>query len=297
MQTISVAEKGISYLLYCLQEYAGGCVFFVMYAACILYVYLKGSELMKKVFLPQAFMLLATVFNPLFPMLLNKIFDVNNEYYRFLWIAPVVILSSIVLSGAVCKASGYMKSVLALFFTVIIIFGGQFLYKDGYILSPNIYKMPTEIPKIAQMMHEDAKGRYEGDYYPRGIFEFDYEMCMRQYDASIMLASTREDYLTAISGKLTPEDILSEDNYSYRLLSVVACSVLIEPDEFLRGMENTGTEYVCVSTANEKLCKYMENSCKLRLVGKTENHSLYHYELKEHEPFLLPDYSDVWENY
>ena len=297
MQTLSVGEKGIEYLLLCLKEYAGGCVFLLLYALCLLCLLIEGKRLYKRVFLPQAFMLLLTVFNPLFPLLLNRIFDVNNEYYRFFWIAPVVIICSLIFTELTFSARGIGRGLMAVFFILLIVGGGSFLYRDGYILSPNIYKMPTEIPEVSEMIHEDADGRYEGDYYPRAIFEFDYEMCMRQYDASIMLSCDRETYLEAIQAPITNEMIVSEENYAYRLLSVMVQDNLLPPSEFLKGLEKTGTEYVCVSSANERLCDYMEESCSLRKVGSTENHTLYHYELEETEPFYLPDYSEVWMNY
>ncbi len=292
-----MADAGISYLWLCLCEYSKGCVFVGMYAAALVFVLIKGTDTEKKIFLPQAVLLLLTVYNPVFPVLLNRFFDVNNEYYRFFWIAPVVFLTAYVMARVCILSNGALRYIAAAVFVTAIILGGQFLYKDGYIKSPTIYKMPTEIPQLSEMIHKDADGRYDGDYFPRAICEFDYEMCLRQYDASIMLSCTREEYLTAVMGKLTPDDINSEEIYYPRLLAVVVLGTPIPADQFLGGMEHTGTEYVCVSTVNTSVCDYLEKDCGLRLVGKTANHSLYHYELKDSEGWRLPDYSDVWENY
>ena len=297
MQSINVAQEGIGYLWLCLREYSKGCLFVALFVLGLAFVIAKGSTLEKKVFLPQAVLLLITVYNPLFPVALNRFFDVNNEYYRFFWIAPVVILDAWVMVRLILMAKGKLSAVLFAAFAALIIFGGQFLYKDGYIPSPTFVKMPTEIPQICEMIHRDAEGRYDGDYYPRAICEFDYEMCLRQYDASIMLSCTREQYLTAVTGQLRSEDIISEEEFYSRLLTVMVHGNLIPASEFKKGLEKTGTEYVCVSTVNEALCDYLESRCSLRLVGKTANHSLYHYELEDGEGWRLPDYSDVWENY
>jgi len=297
MQNLNVAEKGIAYLYLALATYSEGCAYFIMYAAALLFVLLRGNKQDKEVFLPQAGMLLLTVYNPFFPVLLNKFFDVNNEYYRFFWIAPVVILISYIFAKLAQDMSGLAGGAVTILFILVIAAGGSFLYKNEYIKSPNIYKMPSEIPKIAEMIHEDAEGRYDGDYYPRAAFEYDYEMCFRQYDASIMLFCDREAYLNAVSGKLTNADIIDDSMPCNRVLAVVALGMQLSKDEFKKGLEATGTEYVCISSANEPLCDYMENTVKLRCVGKTENHTLYHYELKENEGWRLPDYSDVWENY
>ena len=282
----------------CLREYTGSCIFFILYALALLYILARGSRTEKKVFWPQAVMLLLTVYNPFFPLALNSFFDVNNEYYRFFWIAPVVILTAYVMAVTVTGAKKrYVSVLLFSIYCAVIIFGGIFLYKDGYIKSPNIYKMPTEIPQLSEMIHEDAQGRYDGDYYPRAICEFDYEMCLRQYDTSIMLSCTREQYLTAVTGQLDRDNLFNDEEYYSRLLAVVVLNLPIPEDEFKKGLEKTGTEYVCVSTANTGVCDYLERTCDLRLVGKTANHSLYHYSLQEGEGWRLPDYSDVWENY
>ncbi len=298
MQSLNVAQEGMGYLWLCLKEYSTGCIFAALFVLGIVFIIIKGTGLEKKVFLPQALLLLLTVYNPVFPVVLNKFFDVNNEYYRFFWIAPVVMLDAYVMARIVLmvKKKAVAAGLFALFAAVTVL-GGQFLYKDGYIPSPTFVKMPTEIPQVCQMIHEDAAGRYDGDYYPRAICEFDYEMCLRQYDASIMLACTREQYLTAVTGQLRSEDIISEEEFYSRLLTVIVHGNLIPASEFKKGLENTGTEYVCVSSVNEALCDYLEERCSLRLVGKTANHSLYHYELSEKEGWRLPDYSDVWENY
>lgn len=299
MQNLSVVEKGIWYLGLCAKQYAGESAYLLFYAMCILYLIVtrdKGQRLAGKIFLPQALMLLLTVFNPLFPMLLRSFFDVNNEYYRFFWIAPVVILIAYTLTQLVCCVKK-LRIVAIIFAVLMLIAGGSFLYKGGYIKAPNIYKMPTEIPEIAKMIHEDADGRYEGEYYPRAIFEYDYEMCMRQYDPSIMLTADREAYLLALTGAVTQEDIESEEDYRYRVLTVVAAGNRIKPEEFLLGLEKTGTEYVCISSNNEFMCAFMSQRCNLREVGRSANHILYHYALRENTGFTLPDYSDVWENY
>lgn len=297
MQNLSVVEKGIGYLWLALATYSESCVYILMYIAALIFVLIKGTKLDKGIFIPQAIMLALTVYNPIFPIVLNKFFDVNNEYYRFFWIAPIVILVAYICTQISEMHFGYLRIIVCLTALLLIIGGGNFLYKDGYIKSPNIYKMPTEVPKIAEMIHEDARGRYDGDYYPRGIFEFDYEMCLRQYDASIMMTCDREAYLNAVQGRLDMETILAEENLENRVLGVVVLNIMLPPDMFKEGLEATGTEYVCVSTGNTTICDYLGGRCGLREVGKTENHTLYHYELEENEGWRLPDYSDVWENY
>ena len=212
MQTLSVAEYGLYYMQMCLQYYTEHCAYFLFYAAALLFLVIKGTKREKQIFIPSAVLLLLTVFNPVFPVIINHIFDVNKEYYRFFWIPPVVILVSFVASRLTEFHTGAKKAVTIVLLAVILIVSGNYVYQNEYVKSPNIYKMPTEIPTISQMIHEDSKVEY-----PRAVFEYDFNMLMRQYDAQILLAADREAYLNAVSGQLTMETILSNENYVNRL--------------------------------------------------------------------------------
>lgn len=290
MQTLSVSEYGLHYMQKCLEYYTENCAYFLFYVMALLFIAVKGSRREKQIFLPGACLLLLTVFNPVFPVVINRIFDVNKEYYRFFWIPPVVLLNAWFAAKIVEFKKGALKYVTAVLLAVILMVSGNFVYKDGYVKAPNIYKMPTEIPEISRMIHEDSAVEY-----PRAMFEYDYNMLIRQYDAKILLPVDRESYINAVTGKLTMEQILAEENFYNRLLAVVALQIKIDKEEFLRGLDETNTEYVIVSTASE-VNGYLSRA-GLRLVGQTANHSVYHYELKNPVVFELPDYSDVWENY
>ncbi|MDD3412639.1 MAG: hypothetical protein PHY47_01455 [Lachnospiraceae bacterium] len=290
MQTLSVSEYGIHYMQMCFQYYTENCGYFVFYVAALIYIALKGTKEEKRIFLPNAIFLLATVFNPLFPVVINKIFDINKEYYRFFWIPPVVILTSYVAA----KIVESQKSTKKIFTLISIIFmfaiTGNFVYKNQYIPAQNIYKMPTEIPEISKIIHDDTT-----EEYPRAIFEYDFHMLIRQYDPTILLAADREAYLNAVGGQLSMTEVLADENYYNRLLAVVALNIEINKEEFLKGLDKTNTEYVVVSTQNP-ITEYLESN-GLQLVATTENHSIYRYQLKEPVVFELPDYSDVWANY
>ena len=92
MQGVNVFENGIGYLTKCLGLYNSGTGYFVMYLFAILFILIKGERREREIFLPGAAVLLLTVFNPVVPVILDRIFDVSSEYYRLFWIAPVVIL-------------------------------------------------------------------------------------------------------------------------------------------------------------------------------------------------------------
>ena len=290
MQTLSISEYGFQYMQKCLEYYTENCACFLFYVMALIYIAVKGSRREKQIFLPGALLLLLSVFNPVFPVVINSLFDVNKEYYRLFWIPPVVLLTAWFVAKMIGTVRGAKKWFTAAALLAIVCISGSFVYKDGYIRAQNIYKMPTEIPEISQMIHEDSDVEY-----PRVMFVYDYQMLIRQYDAKILLPVDREGYINAVTGNLTMEEINAEENFYNRLLAVVALNIKIDKEEFLRGLDETNTEYVVVSTANN-MNEYLVDA-GLTLTGQTANHSVYHYDLKDPVLFELPDYSDVWENY
>lgn len=290
MQTLSVSEYGLHYMQKCLEFYTENCAYFLFYVMALIFIAVKGSRREKQIFLPGACLLLLSVFNPVFPVIINRIFDVNKEYYRLFWIPPVVILTAWFAVKITMSKSGASRYVTAVLLMAVLMLSGNYVYRDGYIRSPNIYKMPDEIPEVSQMIHEDSEVEY-----PRVMFEYDYNMLIRQYDAKILLPVDRESYINAVTGNLTMEQVLAEENYYNRLLGVVALNVKLDKELFFEGLDQTNTEYLVVTTGSEA-DSYISRA-GLRLVGETAGHCVYHYALKEPVIFELPDYSDVWENY
>lgn len=291
MQTITVGEFGIKYLSKCLEAYFEGYAYLFLMLLVLLCILLWGSELEKKIFLPPSLCLLLTIFNPIVPVVMNHIFDVNKEYYRFFWIAPIVIIIAFGAVKVVLLQKGALKYIVSIALIVLIVATGRFVYAQGYIKSPNIYKMPDEIIEISEMIHNDSKGEY-----PRAIFEYDYEMSIRQYDPKILLTIGRDEYINAISGYVTLDDVYSDENHYNKVLYVVALHTPIDEEDFIKGLTETNTRYVVVTTDERVMCPYLEHA-GLRLVGSTQNHSVYCYDSEAITDWELPDYSDVWENY
>ena len=92
MQSISVAGDGLNFLFKCIALYNGSSFFLLLYLLGLVFIAIKGTPGIRRVFLYPGLIILFTVYNPLLPLLINRLFDVNKEYYRFLWIPPVCIL-------------------------------------------------------------------------------------------------------------------------------------------------------------------------------------------------------------
>jgi hypothetical protein len=170
--------------------------------------------------------------------------------------------------------------------------------------------MPTEIPEISEDIHKDAESRlparlkeaeavredwepaHSGKAYPKAMFEYDYQMQIRQYDAEILLSCDREQYMRAISGEVNYETAMEDGNYTDRLLAVTALGIRVDKERFISALEHTGTEYIVVTTGSGKV-EYLKEA-GLTVAGETENHTVLHYEPEEPRIFELAEYDEVW---
>lgn len=288
MQTLRVFEKGFGYLEACLSYYSENCAYFMLYLAALVFVALKGTKREKQIFLPGAVLLLLTVYNPVLPVLLDKIFDVNSEYYRFFWIAPVIVLVpyiavKLIFLGGDKKQTAVVSVLLA----AVFLLSGNFLYKNGYVPATNIYKMPDEMIQISELIHEDAAVEY-----PKAFLEYEYNMQMRQYDPKMLLTIDREDYLYAVSNPYTEEMLQDEEHPQYRLLAVLIRYQSVETDDFLAALDATNTEYIVLSK-NNLMMPFLENA-GLTAMNYTNDHVIFKYDLKDPTVFELVDYSVVY---
>ena len=289
MQTLNINDAGFSYIFKCLGYYGEGNVYLTFYLIALAFVCIKGDRRERGIFLPPSAMMLITVFNPVFPLVLNSFFDVNKEYYRFFWMLSLLTLISYASVKLILdfQKNAVRKLLTAAVILCIFISGGTFVYDGGYLKAENIYKMPGELPAITSMIHKDSKAKY-----PRAMFEYDYNMQVRQYDASILLPCDREAYLNAVSGGLDYTEISADENYYNRLLAVAALNMRLDREMFLEGMEQTGTEYFVLTNGSNMINYLLDMG--LTVVGKTANHTVLHYELKERKDFELADYGEVW---
>lgn len=287
MQGVNVFENGIGYLMKCLNLYTSGTGYFVMYITCLMLILAIGSKRDRQLFLPQAVSLVVTVYNPLFPILIDKVFDVSSEYYRLFWIAPVIILVPYVATKLIFDISPKrIKGAVAALIAIMFVAGGNFVYGKGIDIAENIYKIPDELITISQMIHEDADTEYV-----RAFFEYEYNMEIRQYDPKMLLCIDREQYIYAMNYSYTDEMIADKDTPSNAILALLIRNQNVSPDDFTDALERTNTEYV-VLTKGHPQSSFVKKA-GLHQIGDTASHIIYRYDLKEPYEYTLIDYSDV----
>ena len=285
MQGLSVFEKGTGYLEACLSRYTGSNAYGMLYILALVYILVFGNEKEKQIFLPAGVFLVLTVYNPAAPVILNRFFDVNSEYYRLFWITPVVILVPY-LSVKLVALSDHRPVTLALL-SAILIFSGSFIYASGIPFAENIYKMPAEMLEVSRLIHADAEVEY-----PKVFLEYEYNMQMRQYDPKLLLTVDREAYMNAVMYGLTEEQLNDETHPEYRLIAALVRNEEIYIDDFIDALEETRTEYIVIDKTSP-MVSYLKDA-GLSEVGSTENRYIMKYTLKEPYEFELVDYSVVY---
>ena len=72
MPDVSVASDKIEYLFKCLEKYNGSTGFLVLFFVMLIFVAVYADDRVKRIFVPLSVVMVLTVYNPLFPLLLTK---------------------------------------------------------------------------------------------------------------------------------------------------------------------------------------------------------------------------------
>ena len=278
------------YVIRCILLYNGSSFYFLIYAAILVLILIKGKKEHREIFLYPAIALLVTVYNPVFPIIIRRIFDINKEYYRFFWIAPVIILiaaASVEFAGEWGKNSP-QRFMITAGILMILAGAGSFTYERGYEPRGNIYGVQEEVLAVSRMIRSNTDMKY-----PVAIMDMDMNMEVRLYDPSILLSCDRTQYLDYLGEAEVDEQTAAKNEYADRLLSVIVRPEKPEKESFLEALDKTNTQFVVILKDNAT-ARYLADS-GLKLVGTTGSRMIFKYDLKEPVYYDLADYSEIWE--
>ena len=290
MPDVSVASDKIEYLFKCLEKYNGSTGFLVLFFVMLIFVAVYADDRVKRIFVPLSVIMVLTVYNPLFPLLLTIITKIDSEYYRFFWITPVVVLVPYVFTKlilAIIDGKIKNKAAIIVLALLVIVMSAKSVTESGMRIAENKYKIPNELIEISKIIHADSDKEY-----PKAFLEFEYNMQMRQYDAKMLLTIDREDYLYAVSNEYTTEMIDSDEFPQYRLLAGLIRYQNVEPEKIVEGLKLTNTEYVVLTTGSTMIPALKEQG--LTEVKKTKGHTILKLDSEEIESIELIDYSNVY---
>ena len=291
MQNLSIADEGLAYIFKCIAEYSGQCFYMLLYFAALVFIYLKADKKYRGVFIYPAIVAVLTVYNPLVPVLINSVFDVNQEYYRLLWISPVIPAIAFALTLVVFREDRSAAAKIAWFTAAVLLLlgAGKLVYSDGYLRVHNVYKMPQEVIAVSEAIHRDSEREF-----PKAVCDFGLTMQLRQYDATILLTGTREEFLNMLNGIEVDDFIAEKQKHPNRILSVILKNEDVAVSDFKESLEETDTEYVVLGE-DSPVNSYLKKA-GLKKISRAGDRNIWKYESDAIEGFEPADYTAVWES-
>lgn len=278
MGGINLNESGLDFVRQVFVTFGGNTTVLTLFLLSVLYLALKGKKEEKYVFVTTAIFLALTVYNPFAVKYILGKLGMVNVYYRFFWILPIVLTVGYVCTKIVAEQKkGWRRYLTAAALAAVICFGGNSVLAGGLPQVPgNQYKMPDDLLAVCTVLHETAD-----EETPRVVFEPDYNLIVRQYDASFELVLDRDMVLTyqgsntVSTGALTEQEIEDET----KILQVITQTDLsLNPKAFRRSLAAMHAEYLVLSKTSTALSYVQAAGCVP--VRETEEHIIYHVEEK-----------------
>ncbi|MEG0586195.1 MAG: hypothetical protein RR764_10515 [Oscillospiraceae bacterium] len=168
------------------QTFENGGIYIALFVVALLYLYLKGTDTDKKVFVYAALFLLLTVFNPFFIWLaIEAVPNEKSTYYRYIWLLPVLIVIAYAVSKLLIgKFSKKQKvSIVCVFALLVVLFGSPVTNEIWAQGKPeNIYKIPDSVLATCTIIENNKE-----EERPTAVFDNSIGSFVRQYDAFIQM--------------------------------------------------------------------------------------------------------------
>jgi len=281
---ITIEQEGWRFVLTCLERYQGEGWFFLWFLAGLIYLWWSdrkaGTEekeisqrSMIRWSIPYVIVLALTVFNVVLMRFVVSKLGMEDEYYRFIWLLPVTVVTGFAAARVVVRRrSWWMQMALIAALSAVMLFTGKTILGRGFSLAENLYKVPSEVIEISEIIHEDSD-----EENLKVIAEFDLVVLLNQYDPSICLEIGYGDVSTLRDVEKAPE--VAWDRWLTSRLMVMNVvmdrDISIETWDFMAAMDYTDAYYLVAFRDPVMEAYYAEARCIP--LGKTENYIVYRY--------------------
>lgn len=177
-------------------EYFGSLFFPVLFCAAVVIFFIKGKK-KERFCMGLALLVLALICNDWFYGLCQR-FGMKNEYYRFLWMVPVIPMCALLIAKAreLIPNKALKLAVLVVAFAGAAFFGKTYLTKAEIGIPENKYGVEDRILELVQAL-SDCREVEE----PVILCDEFVALRIRQIDPSLRLALGREAYLHYARGQ------------------------------------------------------------------------------------------------
>lgn len=151
----------------CMKLYWGPCWYPVLFAIGLIATLIWGRKKSSMIFIGCSAVLFLTVYNPVVVKYIIAKLGFDKEYYRFIWLLPVIPGVAYYGVKAVCLfPKRWMKAAAAAVLLGIFVLFGNPLDRvvNNFAFAENIYKVPDELIQVAgsSMKTRTIRSRWQG---------------------------------------------------------------------------------------------------------------------------------------
>jgi len=255
MAGVSAAEQGLKFVWACFTTYWGSCLFPLLFAAGMIWTLIRHRSRTPIVLAVYTASLCLTVYNPLLANIAVSKLHLENEYYRFFWLLPVIpgvaYYAVLLVFG---RKARWQRLLMAAAAAVMIIRCGVPI--EGvtvhFSAAENLYKVPSYFMDLCEDIHEDSGRRTS-----RVALPYELIVIARQYDASLRLVIPRDIALFRMGSAVI--HVNEEGNYYQTrkpIMDLLFFDEEVPAEELKEALTKAKSRYIVVDSsynANELL--------------------------------------------
>lgn len=247
----------------------------VFFLAGILWDIFYRRRKESRVFLYYLVFLALTVYNPVLVKYVIPKVHFESEYYRFIWILPV-IPGAAYYAVRIVEAVRFrwLKAVTALILAAVIVTTGTpvpGIAKD-YVMAENIYKVPNELRSVCDVIHQDCDKEQ-----PKVVFDNELNLVARQYDPSLILVLDR-NFILYRAGSTVVGNYENSKAYQIQkvIMDVISYQMDVGIDKFRQVLKRTETDYLVLPVDLTNHDYIRQAGCTP--IAQTEKYVVYRFE-------------------
>ena len=248
MAGVTIQELGLRFVDACMRLYWGSCWYPLLFAVGLICTLVLGRKRKSGIFVGYTVFLLLTVYNPLVVKYLIAKVKFENEYYRFIWILPVI---PAVAYYGVRLVTAFRKTWIKVLMAAAVLTGFVILGNplDGVVTN-----------------------------FARVVFDGSLNSIVRQYDAGIATVISRNASIYR-SGSTVAGNYDENSSFYKRqkaLLDVIDYHIYEDKEGFQAALKKSKTDFVVTQIGLVDHDFLTECGCEL--IAQTESCYIYRFD-------------------
>lgn len=274
---LDLSVLGYRFVESCFRNYQGTCMFIAFFLAVIVYWFAGKDKRAKYFFIPYIIILFATVFNPFVMKPVLTRLKLTDEYYRFIWLLPVVLgLAYVGTKAVIMQKKLWKQAAVFILLAGVLTVTGTTLKVKAFPIADNIYKIPQDLIKVVDIMHRDAETAEWDSSEIAVLYDFDLNLLATQYDPSLPSALPYEMMMAVRNEGREPLDSDPvEVRMRLRMLQVLMKGFQMNHEDFMEALNITGVKYA-VYPIESPLHTYLTGAGFYE-IGRSDNYVVYRY--------------------